>query len=315
MANNPLVTDEEMSALLDGGSGASAAGADKRRRIVPYNFRRPDRISKDQVRALYLMHDNFSHSLSSSLPIFLRAISEVSLISVEQRAYSEYVHGLPDPTILFALSMHPLQGAVALELNPSIAFPVIDRLLGGPGNPITASRPATEIDQKVLEGFIKIVTDDLREAWRPLVELDLQIVTCETRPQMLQIVAPNEVVVTIAFHVQIGETKGQMSLCIPALVLEPIIQRFNQSAYTRSSEVSQEESRALLDTLSQVNFPVAAELRGATMLMDDLIRLAPGDVLMLDHHAEQPVALTVGGMVKFLGYLVAKDRRTAVYIC
>ncbi|MDX2029397.1 MAG: hypothetical protein SF339_01925 [Blastocatellia bacterium] len=131
MANNPLVTEEEMSALLESGASASVGvGTDRRRRIVPYNFRRPDRISREQVRSLYLLHDMFSHTLASSLPVFLWTIAEVSLISVEQLAYSEYLQGLPDPTVIFTLSMDPLQGMVALELSPSIAFSVVDRMLG-----------------------------------------------------------------------------------------------------------------------------------------------------------------------------------------
>src|ERR1043166_5796119 len=119
MQNEPLVTEEEMSALLEapGGDTPGAGGQDKRRRIVPYNFRRPDRLSKEQVRSLYLLHDLFSHSLSSSLPIFLRTISEVTLISVEQQAYVEYLYGLPDPTAIFTLTMHPLPGVSVLEVN------------------------------------------------------------------------------------------------------------------------------------------------------------------------------------------------------
>jgi flagellar motor switch protein FliM len=212
MKNNSLLTEEEMSALLESPADPVSSGQDKRRRVVPYNFRRPDRMSKEQVRALYLLHDLFSHSLSSSLPIFLRTISEVTLISVEQQAYVEYLYGLPDPTAIFTLSMHPLQGVSVLELNPSLAFPVIDRLLGGKGVSLSEPRAVTEIEQKILEGFLKIVTDDLREAWKPLIDLDLQIVGRETRPQLLQIVAPNEVVLAIVFHVQVGEARGMMSL-------------------------------------------------------------------------------------------------------
>src|SRR5262245_62471872 len=143
MSKENLLTDEEMSALLETPGGPQAQG-DKRRRVVSYNFRRPDRMSKEQVRALYLLHDSFSHSLSSSLPIFLRTISEVTLISVEQQAYVEYLYGLPDPTVIFTLAMHPLQGVAVLELNPSVAFPVIDRMLGGAGRPIAKPRAVTE---------------------------------------------------------------------------------------------------------------------------------------------------------------------------
>jgi flagellar motor switch protein FliM len=316
MQKDSLITEEEMSALLEQhGSGDSSGGShDKRRRVVPYNFRRPDRLSKEQVRSLYLLHDMFSHSLSSSLPIFLRAISEVTLISVEQQAYVEYLYGLPDPTAIFTLSMHPLQGVAVLELNPSVAFPVIDRMLGGPGVGLMETRAVTEIEQKILEGFLKVVVDDLRDAWIPLIELEMQVVGRETRPQLLQIVAPNEVVLSIVFHVQIGEARGMMSLCIPAITLESIIQKFNQSSYSRSREVPPTQTRALLDTLSTVNFPVAAELHGTKAAMDDLLCIAPGDILRLDHRAGQPVEVSVGGAVKFRGDLTAHGNQLAVHL-
>ena|ERR1043165_5970683 len=314
MENEALITEEEMSALLEtpGGDASGSGGQEKRRRIVPYNFRRPDRLSKEQVRSLYLLHDLFSHSLSSSLPIFLRAISEVTLVSVEQQAYVEYLYGLPDPTAIFTMSMHPLQGVAVLELNPSVAFPVIDRMLGGPGAALPVSRPVTEIEQKILEGFLKIVIDDLRDAWMPLIELEMQIVGRETRPQLLQIVAPNEVILSIVFHVQIGEARGMMSLCIPAITLEPIIQKFNQSSYSRSREVPPIQTRALLNTLSTVNFPVAAEIHGTKAAMDDLLGIAPGDVLRLEHRVGQPIQVSVGGIVKFLGDIAAHDNHLAV---
>jgi len=314
MKSDSLLTEEEMSALLESPDAAASAGQDKRRRVVPYNFRRPDRLSKEQVRALYLLHDLFSHSLSSSLPIFLRTISEVTLISVEQQAYVEYLYGLPDPTTIFTLTMHPLQGVSVLELNPSLAFPVIDRLLGGKGAPLPEARACTEIEQKILESFLKVVIDDLREAWKPMVELEMQIVGRETRPQLLQIVAPNEVVLSIVFHVQVGDARGMMSLCIPALILEPIIQKFNQSFYSRNREVPPAQTRSLLDMLSSVSFPVAAELHGTTAAIDDLMGLAPGDVLRLDHPVDRPVELSVGGIVKFHGELAAHNGRTAARV-
>lgn len=315
MASNDLITKEEMSALLEApAGGGSAAAGDKRQRVVPYNFRRPDRVSKEQVRSLYLMHDMFSHNLSSSLLVLLRNVSEASLISVEQQAYVEYLYGLPDPTVIYTLSMQPLQGVMVLELNPSLAFCVIDRLLGGPGQPLTEPRAVSDLEQKILESFVNTVADDLREAWKPIVELELEIAGRETRPQMLQIVAPNEVVLSIVFHVQVGDARGMMSFCIPAVTLEPIIQKFNQSFYTRNREVPPEQTRALLDSLLPVTFPVAAEIRGTTVAMDDLMQIVPGDVIRLDHLVENSVDVTVGGLVKFKGDLMAYRGRTTVHI-
>lgn len=312
MTNHDLLTKEEMSSLLEPSDNPPETG--KRRRVLPYNFRRPDRIPREQIRSLYLMHDLFALSLSSSLPILMRAMSGVTLMSVEQQAYSEYLQGLSDPTALFTLSMHPLPGVAALELSPAVAFPVIDRLLGGVGEDLEQTRAVTEIEQRILEGFVKVVTDDLRTTWKPLAELDLQILGRETRPQMLQIVAPNEAVLTIAFQVQIAETRGLMTLCLPAITLEPIIQILNQSVYSRSRDVPPEQTRALLDVLALVKLPVAAELRGTKALIDDLMNLSPGDVLRLDHRVDQPLEISVSGVVKFYGDLVAQERRTVVNI-
>jgi flagellar motor switch protein FliM len=314
-----LLTEEEMSALLGGPEdGNHPPGSEKKRntgKIVPYDFRRPDRVSKEQVRSLYLLHDMFSHSISSSLPIFLRTISEVTLISVEQQTYVEYLHGLPDPTAIFTLSMHPLQGVMVLELNPSIAFPIIDRMLGGPGQPLKDPRACTEIEQEILEAFLKVVVDDLREAWNPLINLELYLTGRETRPQMLQIVSPNEVVISIVFHVQIAEARGMMSLCIPAINLEPIIQKFSQSFYSRSRDIDPVQINTLINTTSLVKFEVAAELHGTKASMDDLISIAPGDVLKLNHRVDQQVEVSIAGIVKFNGDLMSQNGNTAVRIC
>jgi flagellar motor switch protein FliM len=315
MAANSLVTDEEISTLLEASAGSMGGGKeDKRRRVVPYDFRRPDRISKERVRSLYLMHDTFSHGLSTSLPIFLRTITEVTLISVEQQAYFEYLSGLPDPTVIFTLAMNPLQGSTVIEINPSIAFPIIDRMLGGTGNGLAAQRSVTEIEQRILEGFMKVILDDLHDAWKPMIDLDLQIIGRETRPQLLQIVPPNEVVIVITFHVQVSGVQGMMSLCIPAIVLEPIIHLFNPSSYSRNREVAPDQTRALLNNLSKMVFPVSVELRGTTLAMDDLFSLAPGDVLLLEHRIDQRVAVSVGGIVKFYGDLVDNDGHIAVLL-
>ncbi len=313
MTNHDLLTKEEMSSLLEPGDN-EASDTGKRRRVMPYNFRRPDRIPREQIRSLYLMHDLFALSLSSSLPILMRAMSGVTLMSVEQQAYSEFLQGLSDPTALFTVSMHPLPGVAALELSPSVAFPVIDRLLGGAGEDMAQVRAVTEIEQRILEGFVKVITDDLRTMWAPLADLDLQILGRETRPQMLQIVAPNEAVLTITFQVQIAEARGMMSLCLPAITLEPVIQNLNQSVFSRSREVPPDQTRTLLGILSAVKFPVSAELRGTKAAMEDLLKLAPGDVLRLDHRIDQPVEVSVSGAVKFYGDLMAQERRTVVNI-
>ncbi len=315
MNSKELLSNEEMAALMPDVSKTDAAGErERRKRIVPYNFRRPDRLSKEQVRSLYLLHDLFAHSLSTSLPLFLRSISEVNLISVEQQAYSEYLRGLPDPTTIFTVTASSLKGVFAIELNSSIAFPIIDRLLGGSGEALSEKRAATDLELKILEGFLTIVNENYREAWKPIVEFATDIVGRETRPQMLQIIAPNEVVATIAYQVQIGEAQGAMSICLPIVLLESVIEKFNQSSYMPSKTTSPESTRALLQTLSTVNFPVVTELEKVSAAVSDLMNLAEGDVLRTNHRVEKPVKVSVGGSEKFTGRIAALDGRMIVQL-
>jgi flagellar motor switch protein FliM len=303
-----LLSPEEISKLLDADGGAK----EKRPRVAPYNFRRPDRFSKDQVRALYLLHDLFAHNISTSLPVFLRVASEIALMSVEQQSYGDFVQSLSDPTAIFTLALDPLPGVAALELDPEIAFPIIDRMLGGAGAELTETRAATEIEQKLLEGFLKPVIDDLREAWRPLVEIAFEITGRETRPPLLQIAAANEVVLSFVFHLQIAEARGMMRFCLPAAALEPVVSRLNQSNLARQRAAAPAETRSLLDTLARVDFLVAVETRPTPISIKEILAAAEGDVLLLAHRLEDALAVTVGGIEKFQGQIAAHQNRIVV---
>lgn len=310
--NKELLSDEEMSALLPEQDDSVERSAKKR--IVPYNFRRPDRVPKDQMRSLYQLHDLFAHNMSSSLPLFLRAFSEVNLISVEQQACSEYTRGLTDPSNIFTFAVEKLRGLFAIELNSSIAFPVIDRLLGGKGDELTEKRAATELELKVLDSFLTIIADNYCEAWKPIVEFQTEIVARETRPQMLQIAPPNEVVITAVYQIQIGESRGMMSICLPVGMLEPIMENFNQSTYSPNVVTPPEATRALLKSLSTVHFPVAVELEKVPAIVGDLMALSVGDVLRTNHRVEREVEISISGEKKFIGRLGALEGRILAQI-
>lgn len=312
--NKDLLTEEEMSALLPETESGEESRERRQNKAVPYNFRRPDRLSKEQVRGLYLLHDLFAHSLSSNLPLFLRTFSEVNLISVEQQSYSEYVRGLADPTTIFTFSVEALRGTFAVEINSSIAFPIVDRMLGGDGAANNEKRAATDLELKILEGFLSVVIDNYSEAWKPFVELKTEPTARETRPQMLQIVPPNEVVVTIVYQLQIGEAKGAMSFCLPVAMLETVIGKFTQSSYSASKTPAPEATFALLETLSHVRLPISAELGKVAARVSDLMNLAAGDVLRTDHRVEKPVKILIGKTAKFAGQLAALEGRKIVQI-
>lgn len=310
-----LLTSEEMSALLPENAGQAISEQDRKNRAVPYNFRRPDRWSKEQIRGLYLLHDLFAQTLSSALPLHLHSMVEVNLISVEQSPFCEYVRGLSDPATLFTVAVEPAGGKFAVDLSPAIAFPIIDRMLGGPGNMTeTENKTATDLEMRILEGFVGTVIDEYGAAWEPLMKTKAAINGRETRPQMLQIVAPNEIVVVASYQIQIGEARGTMSFCLPFVMLEPAIDKFNQLSYSTSSAPDPAATLSLLKVLSTVRLPVTAELSKTAAAISDLATLTVGDVIRTNHRVDKAINVKVGGLAKFAGTVASFDGRMVIQV-
>lgn len=300
-----ILSQEEIDALLTSASElerAARADAEKnvRETVIVYNFRRPDRVSKEQMRSLHFLHDRFARNVSTSLSAYLRAVSEVSILSVEQFTYSEFLMSLADPTAFYAVSMRPLEGLAALEMNPSVAFTMIDRMLGGSGRGVGVNRALTEIEQNVTDAVVKLLLENLGDTWRGIVDVQFRISGRETRPQMLQVAAPNEVVVLLSFDIKIGEGRGVLNFCIPATAIEAVGGSFARSWHrTRRNPTSVEQS-SLATNLGRVRMPVTASLE-ATVSTGELMALRPGHVIALGHAVSDPVEIRVHGRPKFLG--------------
>ncbi|MGE3840657.1 MAG: flagellar motor switch protein FliM [Vicinamibacterales bacterium] len=281
--------------------------------VVAYNFRRPDRISKDQIRSLHFLHDRFARNVTTSLSAYLRAVTDFSIASVEQFTYSEFLMSLPDPTAFYALSMDPLDIMAALELNPNVAFSMIDRMLGGSGRIATLQRALTEIEQNVVDAVVKLIVENLTEAWRSIVEVQFKVTGRETRPQMLQVAAPNEVVVQLGFDMRLGDARGMLNLCVPATAIEAVGASFAQTWHRFRREPTAADRRSLHDNLLQVVLAVEAGLE-SQLRARDLITLRPGDVLSLGCSVAQPVNVRVRGSSKFNGRLRASGQRATLRI-
>ena len=169
------------------------------KQVLPYNFKGADRISKNQIRSLHFIHDRFARNVSSSVSAYLRTIVEVALEDIVQLSYSDFLNMVSDPTCYAAISMQPLDGQAAIDIAPNLAFAMMDRLLGGVGNPIASPRPMTEIEQKIIQGVLKILVDGLKEGWRQVYNIEFAVTQTETHPHMVQITAPNETVIPFQF--------------------------------------------------------------------------------------------------------------------
>ena len=315
MKTDEILSDEEMSALNPPKSQQDETSyQDKLKQAIPYNFRRPDRLSKEEVRSIYLLHDLLAHNLSSSLPLFMRAVCDVNLISVDQQPYGDYLKGLPDPSAIYTVSVEALQGAFAIEINSSLAFPTIDRLLGGAGTELSEPRAATDLELNILEDFLAVITDAYEETWKPITPFETEIIGRETRPQLVQIVSPNEVVATIVYQVQIGESNGTLSICLPVVMLEDIIEQLNPASYSATKPEPPEAIQALIKNMSAVRFPIATELNKISAKFSDLTALTEGDIIRTNHSVQKPVNLSIGGINKFFGKVATVDGRMAVQI-
>jgi flagellar motor switch protein FliM len=286
------------------------------KKVKRYDFKRPDRFSKDQLRMLEMMHEAFARHFGTTLSAFIRTIAEISVVSVRQSSYGEYVNGLSSPTALTVFSFEPLRGNCMLEFNPSIIFPIIDRVLGGPGHPIAKERDLTDIEQVVVGKLAVKALDSLRDAWERVARVTPEIVNKETNPQFVQLVAPSEMCLVIKFSLKVKEHKGVMSLCFPYMVLEAVVQKLStQKWFTSNSGGSTPETRQhLQNRLRTTGLPVSVQMGTLTLTAAQLMKLKTGDVIPLNKSVSAQLDVFVENKRKFGGRPGVHSKRKAVMI-
>jgi len=272
--------------------------------IKDYDFKRPERVSKDQMRALQTLHEAFARNFGASLSGFLRTIVETKVATCEQMTYSEFISALPNPTSFNLITADGLEGQMCLEISPLIIYPIIDRLLGGTSQDLfIPQRPMTLIETRLIGNVTSRGLIAMAEAWANLKVLKFAISATESNPQLVQIVPPNEVVVVIGFELKMGNRAGTMNLCIPFNVIEPIMEALSAQSWFSNSRTnkSKDATQALSKALTRAPLQATAILAETTMSLRDLVFLAPGDVIVTEKEATEPIVLCVEGEKKFIG--------------
>lgn len=272
--------------------------------VHTYDFKRPERVSKEQMRALEGIHQSFARNFGALLSGFLRTIVEVRVATAEQLTYSEFIHSLPNPTNFNLLTAEPLEGQMCLEVSPLIIFPIIDRLLGGSNSELCVpQRPLTMIEQRLVGCITERALTSLTEAWTELVEVKFKITEVESNPHLVQIVAPNEVVVVLGFEIKMSGRAGTMSLCIPFNVIEPVMAKLLSQgwlAYQRRAAV-EDKSGEIARALGATYVDVVAYLAETTITVGELLSLQPGDIIQTTKPFNGEIILQVKGENKFAG--------------
>lgn len=287
-------------------TGSTVFGSNGRstQEVQTYDFKRPERVSKDQMRALEALHEGFGRNLGAALSGYLRTIIEVNVAHIEQLTYSEFIHSLPNPTCFNLLKADQLDGQLCLEISPLIIYPVIDRLLGGSNADLfIPQRPLTQIEQRLVQRITDRATHHLSEAWSNLTPVTFSVHDFESNPQLVQIVPPNETVVVISFELKMGNRAGTMSLCIPYNVIEPImgvLAAQNWFSYQRKG-VQDAFVRRLTRNVENAKVEMRAFLAQTSITVSDLMSLQVGDIITTGKACDRDVLIEVEGKKKFLG--------------
>ncbi len=319
---NEVLSQDEIDQLLMAISSGESENDDFKpvndtRKIKIYDFKRPDKFSKEQIRTVQIMHETFSRLTTTSLSAQLRCMVQVHVASVDQLTYEEFIRSIPTPTTLAVINMDPLKGNAILEIDPAITFSMIDRLFGGQGQAAKVQRDLTDIEQSVMEGIIVRILANMRESWTQVIDLRPRLGQIETNPQFAQIVPPSEMVVLVTLETKVGDEEGMMNFCIPYITIEPIISKLSSqfwfSSVRRSSTT--QYLGVLKEKLSTVDMDVVAEIGTIDLPVRDVLALRAGDVVRLSNvRVGDPLTLSVGNKKKFYCQPGVIGKRMAVQI-
>ncbi|WP_019119126.1 flagellar motor switch protein FliM [Brevibacillus massiliensis] len=315
-----VLSQNEIDALLAAlSSGEMDANELKKeeseRKVRVYDFKRALRFSKDQIRALTRIHENYARLLTTYFSAQLRTFVQIHVASVDQLPYDEFIRSIPKMTILNIFEAPPLEGRMVMEVNPNVAYAMLDRLLGGQGNVPVKTGALTEIESTVMERIFRNALESFSEAWKQVTDLEPYLDMMEMNPQFMQIVSPNEIVAVISFSTKIGDTTGMINLCLPHVVLEQIMPKLSGQYWFSSRKVPNEGAQRILEErVKKAKLPLIVEIGTATITVGELLHLNKGDVIQLDQSIDQKLNVLVGSTVKFRGQAGTLKGRIAVQI-
>jgi flagellar motor switch protein FliM len=296
---------DELLKAFDSGVESSIVVEQKesKKAIRDYNFSRPSKFNKEQLRTLGLVFDNYARIVSSFLTGYLRTSTQIEFVNAEQMLYNEFNNSLNNPVILGLINLKPLKGTVILELSSNVGYAILDRILGGSGVSIKRIREFSEIEKILLERIISQMINFLIEPWENLIKLKPTLEKLETNSQFAQIISPNEITALVTLSVKIGKAEGFINFCLPHMVIESIMQRLNTKHWFKKQE--QEDTQGNRDELESqlqdTKIPIATVIGKTTVTINDFINLQKGDIITLDSYMDSDLSIMVGNILKFHG--------------
>ena len=271
------------------------------KQVKDYDFKRPAKFSKEHLRTLEIIYEHYGRLLSTNLPVYLRKNIQVSVSSSETVTFSEFTNSLSNPVILGIVDFQPLNGDIIIELASNLGFAMIDRMLGGQGQPLDKARDFSEIEMIILEKLMVVCLQLMREPWKNVIDINPVMERIETNAQFAQVIAPSDMIAIVTMNVKIGDVEGHMNVCLPFFTLEDVMDKLNTKYWfsTMQKESTENYSESLEAMLKRVDVPVRAVLGKSLVSVNDFINLQLGDVIRLGTGVASEMDVYVGNIKKF----------------
>jgi len=286
------------------------------KKIKEHDFKRPSKFAKDHLRTMQIIHENYARLITNFLSGYLRTLVQVDVISMEALQYSEFTNSIANPAVLAIINFNPLPGSIIFDFSPAISYALIERILGGKGNGIEKIRGFTEIEIAILMRIISQMLIYMREPWENVTQLRPSLDRIETNAQFAQIMNPTEMVALVTFQAKIGEVEGLMNLCIPHMVVEPVMSKLSTKIWFSMIEkgTTEETKRSIEMKVEETRVPVIAVLGKTQLTVSEFLQLQTGDVLSLDISVDGDMEIMVGELHKFNAKPGVKNKKAAVKI-
>lgn len=308
--------DSLLAALSTGELDVDEMQSTPERQVKNYDFKRPAKFSKEHLRTMEIIYEHYGRLLSTNLPVYLRKNVQVTVASSETVTFSEFTNALSNPVILGIVNFQPMNGNILVELTSKLGFAMIDRMLGGKGDPLEKSREFSEIELSIVEKMMVVCVQLMREPWKNVIDVEPMIERIETNAQFAQVIAPSDMVAIIMLNVKIGEVEGYMNVCLPYFTLEDIMDKLNTKYWysTMQSENDEKYQEYIESLIRRADVPVKAVLGKTTIAVSDFVNLQCGDVIRLDSKVNEDLNIYVGNIRKFTALPGANDDKYAVRV-
>lgn len=293
--------DNLLAALSSGEVDADQMQDADEKQVKNYDFKRPTKFSKEHLRTLEIIFEHYGRLLSTNLPVYLRKNVQVAVTSSETVVFSEFSNALSNPVILGIVDFNPLGGTVLVELATNLAFAMIDRMLGGQGQPLDKNRDFSEIEMTIVEKVMVICIQLMREPWRNVADINPILERIETNSQFAQIIAPSDMIAIVTLEIKIGDVEGLMNICLPFFTLESVMDKLNTKYWYANMQEKDEESYGeyIESLIRRVDIPIKAVLGRSRVSVTDFVNLQVGDIIRLDSDVDNDLEVYVGNIKKF----------------